>query len=106
MSAIFMIMPEVVTKKFNQLFGVLWRHNGGGVSRGRPNTTAIDAALILYGVILLLLFTSFNIYVFFYLLHLYPGFNSYTKGATWKILDLLTETLLIQPSITVFWSFC
>ena len=30
-----------------------------------------------------------------YLLHLYPGFYSYTEGATWKILDLLTETLLI-----------
>ena len=24
-----------------------------------------------------------------------PGFYSYTEGATWKILDLLTETLLI-----------
>ena len=30
-----------------------------------------------------------------YLLHLYPGFYSYTEGATCKILDLLTETLLI-----------
>ena len=30
-----------------------------------------------------------------YLLHLYPGFYSYTEEATWKILDLLTETLLI-----------
>ena len=30
-----------------------------------------------------------------YLLYLYPGFYSYTEGATWKILDLLTETLLI-----------
>ena len=30
-----------------------------------------------------------------YLLHLYPGFYSYTEGATRKILDLLTETLLI-----------
>ena len=28
-------------------------------------------------------------------LHLYPGFYSYTEGATWKILDLLLETLLI-----------
>ena len=27
--------------------------------------------------------------------NLYPGFYSYTEGATWKILDLLTETLLI-----------
>ena len=26
---------------------------------------------------------------------LVPGFYSYTEGATWKILDLLTETLLI-----------
>ena len=34
-------------------------------------------------------------FVFLYLLHLYPGFNSYTEVATWKILDLLTETLLI-----------
>ena len=35
-------------------------------------------------------------FVFFlYLFHLYPGFYSYTEGATWKILDLLTETLLI-----------
>ena len=33
--------------------------------------------------------------IFLYLLHLYPGFYSYTEGATWKILDLLTETLLI-----------
>ena len=32
---------------------------------------------------------------FLYLLYLYPGFYSYTEGATWKILDLLTETLLI-----------
>ena len=30
-----------------------------------------------------------------YLLHLYRGFYSYTEGATWKIRDLLTETLLI-----------
>ena len=30
-----------------------------------------------------------------FLLHLYPGFYSYTEGATWRILDLLTETLLI-----------
>ena len=37
-----------------------------------------------------------DIFVFFlYLLHLYPRFYSYTEGATWKILDLLTETLLI-----------
>ena len=35
-------------------------------------------------------------YLFFlYLLHLFPGFYSYTEVATWKILDLLTETLLI-----------
>ena len=34
-------------------------------------------------------------YLYLYLLHLYPGFYSYTEGATWKILDLLTETLLI-----------
>ena len=33
--------------------------------------------------------------VFVILLHPYPGFYSYTEGATWKILDLLTETLLI-----------
>ena len=33
--------------------------------------------------------------LYLYLLHLYPGFYSYTEGATWKILDLLTETLLI-----------
>ena len=30
-----------------------------------------------------------------YCLYLYPGFYSYTEGATWKILDLFTETLLI-----------
>ena len=30
-----------------------------------------------------------------YLLYLYPGFYSYAKGATWKILDLLRETLVI-----------
>ena len=38
-----------------------------------------------------------------YLLHLYPGFYSFTEGAASKILDLLflTETLLIEPSITV-----
>ena len=30
-----------------------------------------------------------------YCLYLYPGFYSYTEGATWKILDLLMETLLI-----------
>ena len=35
------------------------------------------------------------LYLYLYLLHLYPGFYSYTEGATWKILDLLTETLLI-----------
>ena len=34
-------------------------------------------------------------YLYLYLLHLYPDFYSYTEGATWKILDLLTETLLI-----------
>ena len=33
--------------------------------------------------------------VLLYLLHLYPGFYSYTEGATWKIPDLLMETLLI-----------
>ena len=38
---------------------------------------------------------SFILYL--YLLHLYPGFYSYAEGATWKILDLLTETLLINP---------
>ena len=36
-----------------------------------------------------------NLYLYLYLLHLYPGFYSHTEGATWKILDLLTETLLI-----------
>ena len=39
--------------------------------------------------------TSYDIFVFLYLLYLYPGFYSYTEGATWKILALLTETLLI-----------
>ena len=34
-----------------------------------------------------------NLYL--YLLYLYPGFYSYAEGATWKILDLLTETFLI-----------
>ena len=29
------------------------------------------------------------------LLHLYPGFYSYTDGVTWTILDLITETLLM-----------
>ena len=32
--------------------------------------------------------------LYLYLLHLYPGFYSYAEGATWKILDLLTETLI------------
>ena len=45
------------------------------------------------------------LYLYLYLIHLYPGFYSYNEGATWKILDLLTETLLIEPSITVSWSF-
>ena len=31
-----------------------------------------------------------------YSLHLYPGFYSYTEGATWKILDLSSETPLIH----------
>ena len=39
---------------------------------------------------------------FLYLLHLYPGFYSCTEGATWKILNLLSETLLIKPSIKRF----
>ena len=30
-------------------------------------------------------------FVFVNLLHPYPGFYSYTEGATWKILDLLTD---------------
>ena len=34
-------------------------------------------------------------YIVLYCLYLYPGFYSYTEEATWKILDLLTETLLI-----------
>ncbi|KAL5259137.1 hypothetical protein ACHWQZ_G009557 [Mnemiopsis leidyi] len=34
-----------------------------------------------------------------------PGFYSYTERGSWKILDLLTETLLIKLSITVSWSF-
>ena len=45
------------------------------------------------------------LYLYSYLLHLHPGFNSYTERATWKILDLSTETLLIYPSITVSRSF-
>ena len=52
---------------------------------------------------------SFLILIFciciLYLLHLYPGFYSYTEGATWKIRNLLTETLLIQPSIKVSRAF-
>ena len=36
-----------------------------------------------------------SLYLYLYLLYLYPGFYSYAEGATWKILDLLTETLLI-----------
>ena len=36
-----------------------------------------------------------KLYLYLYLLYLYPGFYSYTEGATWKILDLLAETLLI-----------
>ena len=35
------------------------------------------------------------LYLYLYLLHLYPGFYCYTKGAIWKILDLLTEIVLI-----------
>ena len=47
------------------------------------------------------LFDNFDwfLYLYLYLLYLYPGFYSYTDGATWKILDLLTETLLIDNSI-------
>ena len=30
------------------------------------------------------------------LLYLYPGFYSYAEGVTWKILDHLKETLLIE----------
>ena len=36
-----------------------------------------------------------HLYLYLYLLYQYPGFYSYTEGATWKILDLLTETFLI-----------
>ena len=36
-----------------------------------------------------------NLLCVLYWLYLYSGFYSYTEGATWKILDLLTETLLI-----------
>ena len=32
-------------------------------------------------------------YLYLYFLHVYPGYYSYTEGATWKILDLSTETL-------------
>ena len=48
---------------------------------------------------------SFRIRVVLYWLYMDPGFYSYTEGAIWKILDLLTETLLIYPSITVSRSF-
>ena len=44
----------------------------------------------------LTLFYKIQFFVFVFVTPvLYPGFNSYTEGATWKILDLLTETLLI-----------
>ena len=33
---------------------------------------------------------SLMINIVLYCLYLYPGFYSYTEGATWKILDLLT----------------
>ena len=36
-----------------------------------------------------------EIFVFLYLLYMYPGFYSYTEGATCKILDLLLETIHI-----------
>ena len=47
--------------------------------------------------LLLVISQPFKYFIFciLYLLHLYPGFCRYTEGATWKILDLLTETLLI-----------
>ena len=35
------------------------------------------------------------VFAFCILLYLYPGFYSYTEGATWKILALIKETLLI-----------
>ena len=34
-------------------------------------------------------------FLYLYLLDLYPGFDSYTERAAWKILDLITEALLI-----------
>ena len=39
-------------------------------------------------------------FLYLYLLYLYPGFYSYAEGATWKILNLLTETLLITVSLS------
>ena len=39
-----------------------------------------------------------HLYLYLYLLYQYPGFYSYTEGATWKILDLLTETFLISSA--------
>ena len=38
--------------------------------------------------------TDWDILTSITLHNLYPGFYSYTEGATWKILDLLPETIL------------
>ena len=31
--------------------------------------------------------SKMNLYLYLYLLRLYPGCYSYTEGATWKVLD-------------------
>ena len=69
----------------------------GQVSRGQP--TWYEKT---FPCILLLVARNFQLspfdhmpFLYLYSLHLYPGFYSYTEGATWKILDLLTENLLI-----------
>ena len=49
--------------------------------------------------------SKISVQLYLYLLHLYPGFYSFTEGATWTILDILTETLFVLPSITVSRSF-
>ena len=58
-----------------------------------PNANATSETFLYHDF----LFPAFLfVFCILYLLHLYPGFYScYTEGATWKILDLLTENLLI-----------
>ena len=56
---------------------------------------SISWLMYIAGILLDALDGAIGYCIVLYCLYLYPGFYSYTEGATWKILDLLTETLLI-----------